>query len=114
MHEPLDLAQIFHLYRRELGYSFIATLTAVVRHWQCRDPWREICFNGVLVAIVAFGLEGMMSFYGIDSGKWGYLVAVWLGYVGVAGFIDGISARIPFLTSSRKGEHSDVQTGNKK
>lgn len=98
------LQELFSIYRKELGYSFVACLIAVAKHWQRRDPFREIVTNGVICAAVAFGISNVLDFFNIDSGKWGYMASIFLGYVGVEVMLDLLAERIPFLKSiNRKG-----------
>ncbi|WP_225760237.1 phage holin family protein [Leclercia sp. Marseille-Q4284] len=103
MKEPFDLQQLFISYRRELGYSFVACLVAMARHWQRGDPFREIATNGVFVAVAAFGMNEILSLFGINGGQWGYLASAWLGYVGVQTLITGITARLPLPGGNNDG-----------
>lgn len=101
MKEPLDLFSLFNMYRRELGYSLVACLVAVARHWQQGDPFRELATNGVFVAVAAFGMNEILTVFGIDGGQWGYLASAWLGYVGVQALLDGVTARLPLPGRAR-------------
>lgn len=99
--EFCGLSTLFQLYRHELGYSFVACIVAIVRHWQTGDKWREIASNAVLVALVAFGVQNILDFFGIDSSQWAYLASVWIGYVGVEGLIAGIGERLPVIAKGK-------------
>lgn len=101
MSEHTTLWQLFQLYRVELGYSFIAASVAVFRHWQLRHPFSDIVSGGAICAAVAFGMNNILSFFGIDHGTWGYLASVFLGYVGVETALDWASEKIPFLKKIR-------------
>ncbi len=105
---PTSLYQIFSVYRKELGYSLVACIVAVTRHWQARDPFREIVTNGVLVAVVAFGIQNVLELFSIDTDKWGYLASVLLGYVGVTVLFEVIAEKIPFLKVLKKGSGNNV------
>lgn len=97
MSDQVTLYQIFHTYRHELGFSFVAALVAVFRHWQLRHPFRDIVTSGVLCAAVAFGINTILEAFGISGGKWNYLASVLLGYVGVESVLDAVSEKLPFL-----------------
>lgn len=97
MREPMDLQQLFMLYRHELGYSFVACIVACAKHWQKGDGFREIVTNGVICALCAFGIETLLDAFGISGGQWGYLASVFVGYVGVQSLMEGIAGRLPFL-----------------
>lgn len=97
MSEPTTLWQVFYAYRHELGFSFIAALVAVFRHWQMRHPFRDIVTSGILCAAFAFGITTGLEFFGLDGNKWGYLASVFLGYVGVESMLDALSEKLPFL-----------------
>ena len=103
MREPLDLHQLFLMYRHELGYSFVACIVAIARHWQQGDPFREIATNGVFVAVAAFGMNELLAAFGIDGGQWGYLASAWLGYVGVQALLAGLVDRLPIIGGKRDG-----------
>lgn len=112
MNNFTSLHELFSMYRRELGYSFISCLVAVARHWQARDPFREVVTNGLLCAVVAFGISNLLEYFGIDATKWGYMGSVLLGYVGVSVLFDVVASRIPFLKSATTAARSnnDVST----
>lgn len=102
---PLTLHQLFLMYRTELGYSFIAAIVAVFRHWQLRHPFRDMVTSAVICAAFAFGMKSILEFFQIDGGAWGYLASVVLGYMGVETLLDYASEKIPFLRRSpRKDE----------
>lgn len=104
MSEPVTLWQIFYMYRHELGFSFIAALVAVFRHWQMRHPFRDIVTSGILCASFAFGITTALEFFGLDGNKWGYLASVFLGYVGVESMLDALSEKLPFLGRTARGK----------
>ena len=109
MNNYSSLHELFAMYRRDLGYSIVACIVALVRHWQARDPFRETFTNGILVAVVAFGMRTILDYFGIESDTWGYLASVLLGYVGVGALFDVIASRIPFLKSATSRGGNDVQ-----
>lgn len=113
MSEPITLYQMFHLYRHELGFSFIAALVAVFRHWQMKHPFRDIVTSGFLCAAFAFGISTVLDYFGIEGQKWGYLASVFLGYVGVETALDAISEKLPFLGRVKRVSPTEDQNDAK-
>lgn len=100
MHDKNIFLEFFALYRHELGYSFVAALVAAARSYQQEDSFRFVITNAMIVAAIAFGMSTILEAFGINSGKWGYLASVFLGYVGHKVFITHLLDR---LTIPRKG-----------
>ncbi|MGV2814597.1 phage holin family protein [Enterobacter cancerogenus] len=110
MREFCQIHLFFMHYRHELGYSVIACIVAVTRHWQNGDSFRNIATNGIYVTVAAFGMNEILTLFDIDGSQWSYLASAWLGYVGVQGLLKDIRRK---LASSVEKNQNDV-TSHKK
>lgn len=108
--DPFTFSELFILYREQLGYSFVACAVALCRHWQLRDPFREVFSDALMCAFLAFGISSVLSYFGIDSKQWGYLTSIAVGYLGFKTIWQLITDRVP-LINTRKAD--DVQTKRK-
>ena len=98
MRDEMGLLELFTLYRKELGYGFVAAVVCMARAWQKGDPFRTVITNGAIVAMVAFGMKEILNLCDINEAKWGYLASVFLGYVGVEAFL----SRLPIPKGPNK------------
>lgn len=117
MNEKHAFLEFFSHYQNELGYSFVAAMVAAARHWQQQDPFRTIATNGVIVAAIAFGMNTILTAFGINGEQWGYLASVFLGYVGHKVFflsiVDRVSGGNAGAGVQPGSQSNDIQTRRK-
>lgn len=89
---------IFYHYRHNIGLGLVSALMCALRHIQIRDNWRNTFTSAIMCGLVSFGIdEGLTEWFGL-SGKSTYLVATFIGYIGIS----VLFKRIDWLSETSK------------
>nr|CAK1257045.1 holin/anti-holin [Klebsiella phage vB_Ko_K70PH128C1] len=106
------IAEVFRLYKVDLGYSAAAAVMATLKHIQDGDSLRSIITNALMCGMVAIGIKWLMGVWAAHFGfeidaRVGWLAALALGYFGVKGAFQYLGNYIPTMTGLKRKQGGD-------
>lgn len=93
---PTTLSNLFQLYREELGYGFMATLLALLRHLHEGTPLRKWFFDSAICGFLAMGADQIMKWMEMPQ-EAGYFAAIFIGVFGYRVVMNILQVKIPII-----------------
>lgn len=78
---PMTFWQLFHTYRTNLGYGFVAALLCVLRAWHDGKEVKQFAFDAAVCTLLAAGADQLIELMGLPHG-YGYFAAIFIGVFG--------------------------------
>lgn len=104
MFGDMNLWQLVHQYRTELGYGLCAAVISACLHIQRGDPRRIWMTEAVLAGIVGSSANLLLDVIGIADTKWGVFLAMVVGFIGARTILAKVMEKLGFTFEFKKSD----------